>query len=171
MLCVRKSPSCTGWVEQNWGIQRMTRTSVVHCNPKVNCQKRAAIQLGKCVLVAEVFMLPWQFTRHGVKPQQKEQIQGLKNRQDKCGIETESRRVSVGVGIVTLLFATAFVFLWGRMEVCEGSVQGEEVIERAVTGGVKYMEPVHCFTCAIAIAVTCLSSSTLFKLNFTTAYT
>lgn len=46
----------------------MTRTSVVHCNPEGNCQKRAAVQLGKCLLVAEVFaMLLWQSTRHEVE--------------------------------------------------------------------------------------------------------
>lgn len=30
------------------------------------------------------------------------------------------------------------LLLWGRMEVCEGSVQAEEIIGKAVMGGVKY---------------------------------
>lgn len=50
---------------------------------------------------------------------------------------------------MTFLFAAA-VILSGRMQVCEkgmsGCVQGEEVIEKAVTGGAKYVNPVHCLT-------------------------
>lgn len=75
----------------------------------------------------------------------------------------------MGVRVVTLLFAAVFVFSSGAVFRCVRGVQGEEFTEKAVTRGVKCMEPVHCFTCAIAIAVTCLCSI-LFKLNFTTAY-
>lgn len=37
---------------------------------------------------------------------------------------------------------------------CEEGEQGEGVVEEAVTGGVKYTEPVHCFACVITIVGT-----------------
>lgn len=45
--------------------------------------------------------------------------------------------------------------LSGRMQVCakgvSGCVQGEEVTEEAVTGGVKYVNPVHCFNSLVLL--------------------